>query len=386
VLAADGARSRVRDWLGVQMEGPRNVRNFVNVYFRADLSRWTSTRPAMLFWILNESLRGVFQPLDGRERWLCQIPYDGTEATRQEYTPQRCAEWIRAAIGSDAVQPQILSIENWNLSSIVANKLVHNRVVLTGDAAHQIPPIGGFGVNTAIQGVHNLVWKLALMRAGVAGRELLETYDVERRAIARYNGDRSVENTMLVEQIAAAATGDGDLTPAQAVAASTQYGNFIGMELGYCYESDAVQPDGTAPRHADNPITEYVPDARPGSRAPHVAIELDGTQGTTIDLVSGPRFAVLAGPDGERWRTAASAVADEFGLTIDVHLIGAPGEWADPGGDFCTTFGISQRGAVLVRPDGHVAYRRYEDAADTLGELRQALGRVLARQPSVSSS
>ena len=158
---------------------------------------------------------------------------------------------------------------------LLPSDLVHGRVILAGDAAHQLPPTGGFGVNTGIQGVHNLVWKLALVREGIAGRELLETYDVERRAVGRFNADRSLENSKMVQQIAAAAMGGGS-SPKEAVAASKRYGNFLGMELGFSYESSAVVPDGSEPPEVEDAVIDYVATGRPGHRAPHVWLERDG--------------------------------------------------------------------------------------------------------------
>lgn len=380
VVAADGARSGVRRQLGIELEGVRNLRHFVNVYFRADLSEWTASRPAMLFWVLREDLRGVFQPLDGKVRWLCQIPYDGTDETRAAYDEDRCRRWIREAVGSDSVDPEILSLEHWSLSSVTAERLTNNRVILAGDAAHQIPPIGGFGVNTAIQGVHNVIWKLALVRNGLADASLLQSYDEERRAVARYNGERSVENTKLVEQIAAAAIGgDGAMSPREAVAASTQYGNFIGMELGYCYESTAVVPDGSIAPTVDNPITEYVPDGRPGCRAPHFALHGGGEEISTLDLVTGPHFALLASADAPAWRQVAADCAEQTGLDIRCSLIGPGGDWEDSGDAFAKLMGVGPGGAVLVRPDGHVAFRQAEGAGDdeSATALRAAFEQIL---------
>ena len=161
------------------------------------------------------------------------------------------------------------------MNAAVAERLLHGRVILAGDAAHQLPPTGGFGVNTGIQGVHNLAWKLAMVRKGLAGRGLLETYDVERRAVGRYNADRSLENSRMVQQITAAAMSGGS-SPKDAVAASKRYGNFLGMELGFAYESAAVVPDGTEPPEVEDEVIDYVPSGRPGHRAPHVWLERDG--------------------------------------------------------------------------------------------------------------
>jgi putative polyketide hydroxylase len=123
-----------------------------------------------------------------------------------------------------------------------------------------------------------------------------------------------------------------------------------------------------------------VPDARPGHRAPHVWLERNGERGSTLDLF-GPRFTLLAGRDGAAWIEAAASVAASLGLDVAARSIGAPGEWSDATGDFARIYGIGERGAVLVRPDGHVAYRERaaRSASDARERLESALRRVLAR-------
>jgi len=381
LLAADGSASDIRTQLGIELDGPRGLGHFVNVYFRADLDRWVGHRPALLFWVSDGAVRGVFQPLDARGRWLCQIAYDGSPATLESYDAARCVEWIRAAVGDPRAAPEILSISSWTLNAVVARSLLHGRVMLVGDAAHQLPPTGGFGVNTGIQGMHNLVWKLVLMKAGRAGRALLETYDVERRAVARYNCDRSLDNARMVEHINAAVRGESrkGLTPREAVAASRRYGNFLGMELGFRYASAAVVPDGTDPEAVADEVIDYVPSGRPGGRAPHVWIERGGERCSTLDLF-GPGFTLLAGRGGVRWAEAAAEVGRDLGVSVATHVIGDPAGWNDRDRSFPARYGIEARGAVLVRPDGHVAFRALGDepAGAHTERLGQALAQVLA--------
>jgi putative polyketide hydroxylase len=371
LLAADGAASGIRDQLGIALDGPRGLGHFVNVYFRADLDRWVANRPALLFWVASGDVRGVFQPLDARGRWLCQIAYDGSPSTFESFSAARCIAWIRAAVGDSAVTPEILSIGNWTLNGVVARELARGRVLLVGDAAHQLPPIGGFGVNTGIQGVHNLVWKLALVRAGLAGSALLSTYEAERRTVARYNVDRSLENSRMVQTINAAAEG-GSLSPSEAVAASRRYGNFLGMELGFRYESPAIIPDGSDPDRVRDEVIDYVPSARPGKRAPHVWVERNGERCSILDLF-GPHFTVVAGREGRSWIEAAAAARARLCVPLATYASGA--DFTDASGRFEERYGIGDAGAVLVRPDGHVAFRS-RFSADGLDD---ALRRILAR-------
>jgi putative polyketide hydroxylase len=379
LIAADGADSAIRRQLGIELDGPQGIGHFVNVYFFADLDPWVAHRPAILYWVAHPEARGVFQPLDARGRWLCQIAYDGRQETWDSYTPERCIDWIRTAVGDPKCQPEIRSIGTWTMNAAVAEHLVNGRVILAGDAAHQLPPTGGFGVNTGIQGVHNFAWKLALVRQGTAGLGLLETYNVERRAVGKYNAERSLDNSRMVQQITAAAMagGSGASTPKDAVAASRRYGNFLGMELGFSYESAAVVPDGTEPPEVDDPVIDYTPCGRPGHRAPHVWLDSEGKQSSTLDLF-GTGFTLLTCNDGTRWCDAAPAAGTHYGVDLVAHTIGDGGHFSD-GGCFAQQYEISDGGAVLVRPDGHIAWRALNaDEAAPAEVLSGVLRQVLA--------
>jgi 2-polyprenyl-6-methoxyphenol hydroxylase-like FAD-dependent oxidoreductase len=382
VIAADGAASSIRSQLGVELDGPKGIGHFVNVYFKADLDPFVAERPAILYFIAGAEARGVFQPLDARGRWLCQIAYDGTTKTFEQYTPERCIDWIRTAVGDQACAPEVLAVATWTMNATVARSLKAGRVFLAGDAAHQLPPTGGFGMNTGIQDVHNLAWKLALVRSGLAGRALLESYDIERRPVARFNADRSLENSQMVARINAAATGEaGDgASPEQSVAASRRYGNFLGMELGFAYDSAAIVPDGTEAPSPEDAVIDYVPSGRPGHRAPHVWLRRGDESCSTLDLF-GPDFAVLAGGSGTPWLEAARAAGERLRMTLLAHTIGAGGDYQDEDGAWMQQYGVEADGAVLVRPDGHVAWRSAVCPDDPGGALTSALSQVTARAP-----
>jgi 2-polyprenyl-6-methoxyphenol hydroxylase-like FAD-dependent oxidoreductase len=379
LVAADGASSPIRSQLGVEMEGPSGIGHFVNVYYRADLDPWVAHRPAILYWVVTPDVRGVLQPLDARGRWLCQIAYDGSQESFAAYDARRCTEWLRQAVGDPTLAPEILSIGTWTMNAVVAQRFRHGRAFLVGDAAHQLPPTGGFGVNTGIQTAHNLAWKLALVRAGVAGPALLDTFERERLPVGRFNADRSLENSILVQRINLAATGElPALSPAEAVHASRRYGNFAGMELGFHYDSAAVIDDGSEPPVPADPVIDYLPVARPGHRAPHVWLLQHGSQCSTLDLFDSG-FTLLVGSDGARWVGAARAASEQLGVRIEAHSIGAPAGWRDTNGEFRRLFGIDDSGAVLVRPDGHVAFRSAQLTADANQTLATALRRILGR-------
>jgi hypothetical protein len=158
--------------------------------------------------------------------------------------------------------------------------------------------------------------------------------------------------------------------------ARPEFLNEIGMIFGAHYESAAVVPDGTALPEVANPITEHIPVALPGSRAPHVGLVRDGARLSTIDLF-GRGFVLLTGPDGQAWRDSARAVAERLGVPIEAFSVGD--ELHDPENAWTTAYGVAAAGAVLVRPDAHVAWRRPSAVAHPVDEVIRVLRSVLGR-------
>ncbi len=377
LVAADGAASLIRSDLGLQLEGVRDLLHIVNCYFRADIERHIGDRKGVLLFVSNEQATGVLQPLDGAGRWLCQIGVRPEEHSLDVFTKQRARDWIRAAVGVDDLQPEVLSLGLWQLNSTVVERLVQGRVVLCGDAAHQFPPTGGLGVNTGLQGMHNALWKLAHFVQGKAGWSLVETYNAERRSVAQEITSQSLQNSVNVARInaAAAAVADSGLTTEEIVTESRRYGNHLGVEFGAAYTSSAVIPDGTTPPAVNDRYSDYAPSASPGCRAPHVWLGRPDAALSTLDLI-GSCFTLLAASDGGAWRSAAAGAADELGVGIDCYVSGGAG-LQDRGG-FASAYGLEADGAVLVRPDGHVAWRHASGPADGAA-LAVALRRILAR-------
>jgi 2-polyprenyl-6-methoxyphenol hydroxylase-like FAD-dependent oxidoreductase len=378
LVAADGASSTIRNELGLRLEGVQDLSHIVNCYFRADIERHLGERKGVLFFVSGERATGVLQPLDGAGRWLCQIRVPPTEWSLDVFTKQRAAEWIRAAVGVDDLDPDVLSLGLWKLNATVVERLVQGRVVLCGDAAHQFPPTGGLGVNTGLQGMHNAMWKLAYQLQGRATWDLVETYDTERRGIAQRITSQSLQNSINVGRInkAAIAGADSGLDAEQIVAESRRYGNHLGVEFGAAYRSPAVIPDGTSSPAVADDYSDYEPSATPGCRAPHVWLGHPDAQLSTHDLI-GPHLAVLAGPAGAAWRPAALAAAEHLGIPIDCYVIGGPGLHDD--GAFTRAYGVHDDGAVLVRPDAHIAWRHAAGPGEGGDTLTDVVRRLLAR-------
>ncbi|HRE00509.1 MAG TPA: FAD-dependent monooxygenase, partial [Ilumatobacteraceae bacterium] len=210
LVGADGSSSTIREALGLRLEGVKDLLHLCNCYFRADIEAHLGDRRGVLFFVNNEQATGVLQPLDGAGRWLCQINVSPEDWSAEMFTKERAREWIRGAAGIDDLDVDVLSIGFWKLNSTVVERFVTGRVVLCGDAAHQFPPTGGLGVNTGLQGMHNVMWKLAWYVLGRAGWDLVHTYDTERRQPAQDVTSQSLQNSANVGRINAAAAAGGD--------------------------------------------------------------------------------------------------------------------------------------------------------------------------------
>ncbi|MEZ5378613.1 MAG: FAD-dependent monooxygenase [Acidimicrobiales bacterium] len=378
LVAADGAASFVREALGIALVGRQKMAHIVNCYFRADIEPHLSGRQGVLFFVANDRVNGVLQPLDAHGRWLCQITVRAEEWSLEHFTPERVADWIRDAAGIADLDIDVLSIGLWQLNATVAERLMQGRILLCGDAAHQFPPTGGLGVNTGLQGMHNAMWKLAWSLRGRAEWSLVETYETERRSVSERITRQSLENSINVGRIRAAISNPAvePLPPDQLATEARRYGNHLGVEFGSVYTSPAVIPDGTAPPEVADDYSDYLPSATPGARAPHHWLGRSDRRFSVLDLI-GTGFTLLAGPEGGGWRAVADEVSARSGVPIDYYVIGGPG--LDDLGDFCGAYGITPQGAVLVRPDGHVAWRHTTEpveVAPLLGVVEALVGRA----------
>ena len=251
-------------------------------------------------------------------------------------------------------------MSRWRSVSDLARQYQVGRAFIAGDAAHVMPPNGGFGGNTGIHDAHNLAWKLALVLKGLAAPALLATYEQERRPVGKFTVEQAY--TRYVTR-SATYLGAKDYEPPV---------DDFDIELGYLYHSPAIVSEDDAEIHADPRKTC----ARPGSRAPHLWIEKNGERLSTIDLFASS-FTLLASPGGGIWSTIACRVAKELGIALDAYTFGK--ELRDPENRFLGAYGLTETGAVLVRPDGFVGWRAMTVDGFPHDTLRRALTRILCR-------
>jgi len=385
VIAADGARSFVREALGIGMAGG-SMGQQIGIYFKADLWQWIKDKPYLLFWIYNSKTTGLFISLDGRHRWTYNFAYSENE-TREDFTPERCEAIIRAAIGVQDVKLDIQSIMPWRMQARIADRIRDGRVFLAGDAAHPLPPTGGQGMNTGVADVHNLVWKLSLVLSGKAPETLLETFEAERLPAARFNVEQSVRNAkkMAESGLAGMLANDSEVTQkiegpegaqirarlAAAIPAQREHFDYPGQTFGYFYTSDIIVPDGSP--EPEMSVHHYEASARPGNRAPHCWLERDGQKVSTVDFFKNSDFTLLTGEAGEVWVSAFRELLVAYGLNGQALRVAKNGDLVDHNNQFLQSYGIYSGGAVLVRPDGHVVFR----STDTIGNPRPVLEAAL---------
>ncbi|WHT23716.1 FAD-dependent oxidoreductase [Crossiella sp. CA-258035] len=370
LVAADGAHSRIRSWADITTTGPGPLGgHMINILFRADLGSLLANRPGGLYDIRNPRASGPLFSVDGQDRYAFHIPYDPANGqSPADFPPERCLELVEAAIGQAGVAVEILSVLPWQSTALVADRFSTGRVFLIGDAAHVLPPTGGFGLNTGIADAENLAWKLAAVHRGQAGPALLGTYDVERRPLALFT----------MEQVLLRSINRRLHWDFSKVAERSELGiaEILVAQVGHHYGAGAV----IAPRTDLPSLTEVVLDGSPGTRAPHVWVRHNGTRVSTLDLVQS-QFTVLTGQAGRTWCVAAEAAAGSLDVPVTAQLLHPHhGAVVDENERWLAATKLSPDGALLIRPDGFVAWRADTAPSDPTAALTTALRRILARE------
>ncbi|MEY2755349.1 MAG: 2,4-dichlorophenol 6-monooxygenase [Actinomycetota bacterium] len=378
LFGADGAGSAVRKWLGIEMIGPARIQSFVAIHFRANLREYIADRLGVLHFVMDPEVAGTFIAHDIDGEWVFMLGFDPDKETADDYDAERSARIVRAAIGDDRADIEIVGAGTWHMTAQVAERMRSGRVFLLGDAAHRFPPTGGMGLNTGVADAHNLIWKVLAVEEGWGdlgggdlgqGGSLLDSYESERRPVAELNCHQSLTNAFKMVILAqalelhpAATSADltatlSDPTRLESIAAAVQeqatHFDMLGLQLGYVYGS----PDSTA-----DPSV-FAPTGAVGSRLPHALL---AHAHSTLDLVDPRSMTLLTFGSHDGW----NAVAGSQGTPL-AHVV-LEGEAAvDP--RWSTICQLGPTGAVLVRPDQHIAWRAAEFSDDAAAALRATL-------------
>ena len=351
LAACDGAHSHVRESLGLKSEGLGVLdENYVFVYFRAGWRKLIQGHEADAILVDRPGIRGIFLITDA-DRGMFLIQYAAsTGGSAGDYTAGRCRELIASGIGDPDVAVEILDIAHWQPAQLVAEQFQQDRVLLVGDAAHTMPPKLGLGVNTAIQSAQNLAWKLAAVLKGHAAAQLLTTYQTERHPVGRL----AAEQSLVGPAASVLAQGNGDTS-----LGTESEEPYFSLVTGYRYHSPAVLDEGAGRSSSVGLELMHRPEeltGLPGTRMPHLWVERRGRRISTLDLFDG-RFVLLVGPAGRPWQDAAREVADSVAVDLVTYRLGPDGDLLDLEDGWQTKMGMPPEGAVLVRPDGFVAWR-----------------------------
>jgi hypothetical protein len=358
LVGTDGGASLVRERADITMSGNPALTYTTNVLFRcADFPALHDKGKAYRFIFIGpEGTWLTIVAINGGDRFRMSIV---GSADKVNHSEADIGAALRRAVGRD-FDYEILSVMRWVRRELVADSYGTERVFIAGDAAHLMSPTGGFGMNTGIQEAVDLGWKLAAAIQGWAGSSLLRSYEIERRPVAVRNVTEASSNLgRMLSTRQRLPPPEIFETGAAGGAARADYGSWftetmrhewftLGFHLGYRYDgSPIIVPDGTpAP---PLPTSSYVQTARPGARAPHAWLP-DGR--STLDLY-GRGFVLLRlgrdAPGGERIAGAAA----QAGVQLEVIAL-----------DVAQVRELYQRRLVLVRPDGHVAWRADEEPAD----------------------
>ena len=335
LVAADGARSAVREGLNIASIGAGVIGRNLSIVFEADLSVVVEKTPFGFAIVTHPHAGGVIVTTDRPDRYIYAVP---AAAHGGAIDTAKWAELLRQATGIPELRPTILGSFAWDVAEKVAERFSVGRAFLCGDAAHQMPPTGGWGANVAIQDAANLAWKLDLVLRGRASPALLETYDAERRPVATATAR---EARLRAEQMR---------SPGQEPAVPLAEDSAVMLSYRY---------------GGSEPIPRKLSlEAVPGQRAPHIWLQLNGQRISTIDLF-GRRFVLLT-PSG-KWRLAAEQVAEELEVECVCHVAA----------ELRVPYGIGRGGAVLVRPDGVISERWAVAPANRSRAVSSAMRRAL---------
>jgi 2-polyprenyl-6-methoxyphenol hydroxylase-like FAD-dependent oxidoreductase len=365
-IATDGAGSSTRDALGIRMQGPEALQDFLMLHFTVDLRPFTQGRPGVLYFLFAPDVRGTLIAYDQAHTWVLMYPWDPKSEKLDDYDDERCRSALAQAVGQPVPGAIVENVSPWSMSAQIAQEYRSQRIFIAGDAAHRFPPAGGLGLNTGAGDVQNLTWKLAAVLQARAGSGLLDTYETEREPVARTNSEQSLKNAFrlfdlftalhgtepdsIAEHYACVVADPAACSAlAEAVAAQKPHFDSFNLQLGYRYTRGAIYRPAPAPALTD--VSDYQPSWDAGAHFPHRWVTVNGTRQALQQLLPANRFTLMYGPHAPRMN------CDNY-----LHEIRWGADFLDDS-DWAEQTGLPHAGAFLIRPDGHIA-ARFEQLAD----------------------
>jgi 2,4-dichlorophenol 6-monooxygenase len=408
LIGADGAKSLIVDQLGLPLEGQLARAATAYVMFEADLTRFVAHRPSILHWMMTPSANfgeigmGLLRCIRPWHTWIAGWGYD-LASGQPDLGEDAVTAKVRSLVGDPGLELDILTTSTWFVNQACAGTYSLGRVFCGGDAVHRHPPSSGLGSNTSIQDAFNLAWKLAYVVKGHADPSLLDSYSAERvpvgeQVVARANQSRvdygplneCFRTTGADDPVAAGLAKVRDPGPEgvavrealrEALALKNFEFNAQGVELNQRYVSAAVvpDPDGAPETWRRDPQLYLQATTRPGAKLPHAwLVDENGRRVSTLDVTGKGAFTLVTGLAGGAWVRAVDTLGLPFLRAV---VVGAKGT-EDPYCAWPAVREVHEAGAVLVRPDGYVAWRQQDavwDDAAAVGQLRSALESVLGR-------
>ncbi|MBP1934822.1 2-polyprenyl-6-methoxyphenol hydroxylase-like FAD-dependent oxidoreductase [Ammoniphilus resinae] len=359
LIIADGVNGNSREKIGVGRHGPGVLQHWMNVIFETDMEPVVNGQYFTA--ALLQDINGTLVPRDDSGRWSMSVQYfpDHGEGP-EDFNDEHCLQLIRAGVGREDVKARIVDARKWEVAAYVADRFSEGRAFIIGDAAHVMPPTGGLGGNTGIHDAHNLAWKLASVINGSAGPRLLDTYDSERRPVAEHTLAQALSRLQAWFK-----DPNKKLPPAVKIVEDK---NVI---FGYVYPSGAlINEKGFSTIEAfEDP---RMPSGCPGSRAAHLVVERNGERLSTIDICNG-HWVLFAGPSGGKWVEAARGLHLSSKLGLNCYQFGPDEDLQDIDNCWSSAYGVSEEGAILIRPDGFIAWRAHGASAQPKTNLQNVL-------------
>lgn len=375
LVGCDGGRSFVRRSLALRYHGfakldaPHYGGRMIATHMRAPTlyKQHLAGKHGWQYWTVNADARMTLISLRGDEEFLVfSKARDGAESAPSD---GEMTNHIQRAIGAD-LPMTMLDHRLWTAGvALVAEQFIAGRVILAGDAAHLFTPTGGFGMNTGMDDTSNLSWKLAAILQGWGGKNLLQSYETERRPVAQRNTLAARDLNVHLANVTVPDTIEKNSADGEAARrhVSAQFATFgeefasIGVQLGARYDgSPLIVEDGAPP--ADN-YKSYFPSSVPGGRMPHFWLDEGRGYGSSVFDRLGYCFTLLrlggAAPDASAFEAAARARNIPFAVLDEP----AP-EVRD----------LYRHDLALVRPDQYVAWRGNALPSDPAGLLAQVVG------------